>query len=369
MFLWLISMSALAGYGEIVIADDGEAYPSWLERDVHMWTNMMRVDPVAFFGPESQWYTSCGIEDFLADEKTPKLPLYYDFDLNDAGRFHSKDMYENDWFEHSSSDGTSFGERVSRFYDESGYLGENIALGYPDGEAALVQGWMCSAGHRANIMTADFNELGVGVEGLYFTQDFAAGTLATDDPIAMGLHSPEYPLESTIFLADFQGFEPDTFDVVVDGRDHALDLTFGTPSQGVFSTEMTFIGEVDCHQYYFLWSLGTQTGTFPESGSYLLGTQCDSDTMWVNSQLPVGYGQDLPEERTEEDIQDEAQDQLDAADVDVVGCSCSTTSRPSVGGLWGRVGMWLLAGGLAVMRRKDHRPSARSTGYTVHVNR
>ena len=369
MFLWLISMPALAGYGEIVIADDGEAYPSWLERDVHMWTNMVRVDPEAFFGSESEWSLPCGVEDFREEEKTPKLPLYYDFDLNDAGRFHSKDMYENDWFEHSSSDGTSFAERVSRFYNESGHLGENIAMGYPDGEAAVMQGWMCSAGHRANIMNADYNELGVGVQSLFFTQDFAAGTKETDGPIAMGLHSPEYPLTSTVFIADFQGFAPDTFDVVVDGRDHALDLTFGTVSQGVFTAEMSFIGEVDCYQYYFLWSIGTLTGTFPENGSYLFGTQCDSETMWVSSQLPVGYGQEPPQERTEEEIQDEAQEQLDEADVDIVGCSCSATKGPKLSGLWGRLGMWLLAGGLVAMRRKDRRPSSLSTGYTVRVNR
>jgi len=157
--------------------------------------------------------------------------------------------------------------------------------------------------------------------------------------------------------------------VVINGRDHAMDLTFGTASRGVFTTEMSFIGEVDCHQYYFLWSLGTQTGTFPERGSYLLGTQCDSETMWVSSQLPVGYGQDPPVEHTDEEIQEEAQAQLDESDVDVVGCSCSAGAGSNLSRMSGRLGMWLLAGGLAVMRRKDRRPSSRSTGYTVRVNR
>ena len=74
-------------------------------------------------------------------------------------------------------------------------------------------------------------------------------------------------------------------------------------------------------------------------------------------------------DRTEEEIQDEAQEQLDEADVDIVGCSCSATASPQFGGMWGRLGMWLLAGCLAVMRRKDRRPKSRSTGYTVRVNR
>ncbi len=351
MLLWLISLSAIAGYGEIVIAEDGEAYPSWLERDVHMWTNMVRVDPDAFFGPDSSWTTPCGIEDFTASESTPKNPLYYDFDLNDAGRYHSVDMYDNDWFDHASSDGTSFPERMGRFYDESGMIGENIALGYPDGEAAVLQGWMCSAGHRANIMNADYNELGVGVKGLYFTQDFALGTTETTGPIAMGLQSPELPLGPVEFLVDFQGAAPDEFVVVVDGRDTPVHVLFGSPSRGVYQTEMTLIGDVDCHQYYFHWERGYESWTFPEEGSYLFGTDCSSDTMWIDSQLPIGYstGATGP---SEEEIVDEAQEQLSKADVDVVGCSCSTSSTPVGNRLASLTGILLLLGGLISRRRK-----------------
>jgi hypothetical protein len=355
MLLWLISMSAFADYGEIIIADDGEAYPSWLERDVHMWTNMMRVDPVAFFGPESEWTLPCDLDDFETDEKTPKNPLYYDFDLNDAGRFHSIDMYDNDWFDHASSDGTSFGDRMGRFYDESGMIGENIAMGYPDGQAALLQGWMCSAGHRANIMLDSYNELGVGVEGLYFTQDFAAGDTETSAPVAMGLHSPEYPLGAVEFLVDFQGAEPTSFNVVVDGRATPVELLYGSASRGVYQTDMTLISESDCHQYYFSWEQSMQSGTFPEAGSYLFGTDCSSDTMWIDTQLPIG-GSGSSGGATEAEIRDEAQEQLSKSDVDVVGCSCSSGGNALAGRALNRagttVGMLALIGGLFSRRRK-----------------
>lgn len=352
MLLWAISLSAFASYGEIVIADDGEAYPSWLERDVHMWTNMVRVAPETFYGPDSIWETPCGIEEFEAEETSPKNPLYYDFDLNDAGRFHSADMYDNEWFDHASSDGTSFPDRMARFYDESGMLGENIAAGYPDGEAALLQGWMCSAGHRSNIMSAGYNELGVGVKGLYFTQDFASGTTETTEPIAMGLHSPEYPLGPVEFLVDFQGAAPDEFSVVVDGRATPVTVLFGSPSRGVYQTEMTLLSEVDCHQYYFFWERDYQSGTFPEEGSYLFGTDCSSDTMWIDSQLPIGGSGGSDAGMTEEEIREEAQEQLSKADVDIVGCSCSAQPASTPDRLAAQLGMWALLGGLMYRRRK-----------------
>lgn len=352
MLLWAISMTAFAGYGEIVVADDGDAYPSWAERDVHMWTNAVRVDPEAFFGLDSAWATPCDISDFEESEQTAKNPLYYDLTLNDAGRYHSIDMYDNEWFDHASSDGTSFPDRMARFYDESGMVGENIAVGYPDAEAALLQGWMCSAGHRANIMNADYNELGVGVEGLYYTQDFALGTTETTGPIAMGLHAPEYPLDSVEFLVDFQGAAPDDFAVVVNGRDTPVSVVFGSPSRGVYQTEMTMLGDVDCHQYYFAWERGYESGTFPEVGSYLFGTDCSSDTMWIDSQLPIGGDGRSADDMTEAEIREEAQDQLSKADVDIVGCSCSAKPNRSARSLSAQLGIWALIGGLLVRRRR-----------------
>ena len=74
MLLWLFSIPALAGYGDV----SAEGYPSWVERDVHLWTNIVRLDPEAFFGPESMVARACDIDDFVGDEGTPKAPLFYD---------------------------------------------------------------------------------------------------------------------------------------------------------------------------------------------------------------------------------------------------------------------------------------------------
>ena len=55
-------------------------------------------------------------------------------------------------------------------------MGENIAAGYPT-PAAVMDAWMNSAGHRANILNCAFAEIGVGHAtggpfGAYWTQDF-----------------------------------------------------------------------------------------------------------------------------------------------------------------------------------------------------
>jgi uncharacterized protein YkwD len=57
-----------------------------------------------------------------------------------------------------------------------GRLAENVALGYPDAET-VVQGWMTSRGHRANILNSDVAETGIAIArssagGLYYCQVF-----------------------------------------------------------------------------------------------------------------------------------------------------------------------------------------------------
>ena len=273
-------MSAIAGYGDV--SEDG--YPSWAERDVHIWTNMMRVDPEEFFGPGNDWGASCDFSDFYASEREMMAPLYYDFNLNDAARFHSIDMWENDWFDHPSSDGTSFGARMGRFYTDSSWVGENIAMGYPDAMVAVVHGWMCSAGHRANIMNADYNELGTGVVSTYYTQDFANGDVFTASPIAMGNHNPMMPAGSVNFFVDYQGGEPDRIQVMVDGVPTDLDLEFGEADQGVYTATISMpvlpATAPNCHSYYFRWEAGDDRGSFPEEGSYLFGSTCPEENMW-----------------------------------------------------------------------------------------
>ncbi len=105
--------------------------------------------------------------------------------LDDASRYHAKDMADDNYFEHDSYDrsGSSlvkvcaWSGRISSYYPGWSNLGENIAAGYSTPES-VMNGWMNSDGHRANILRDTFWEIGVGYyEGggnyyRYWVQDF-----------------------------------------------------------------------------------------------------------------------------------------------------------------------------------------------------
>jgi uncharacterized protein YkwD len=94
--------------------------------------------------------------------------------LDTAARLHAEDMAANDYFSHDSQDGRSPSDRADAQGFEGG-VGENIAAGYPDAEA-VMQGWMDSEGHRANILNCDYEVIGIGVADrdgtLYWVQNF-----------------------------------------------------------------------------------------------------------------------------------------------------------------------------------------------------
>ncbi|MEW2355195.1 CAP domain-containing protein [Spirillospora sp. NPDC029432] len=101
-------------------------------------------------------------------------PLRIDTRLVRSARAHSRDMAANDYFSHTSKNGDSPWKRM----EDAGYPSpgaENIAKGYPTAEA-VVEGWMNSPGHRANILNCDLRAIGVGMAagggGPYWTQNF-----------------------------------------------------------------------------------------------------------------------------------------------------------------------------------------------------
>ncbi|MFE5938393.1 CAP domain-containing protein [Streptomyces sp. NPDC056470] len=90
-----------------------------------------------------------------------------------AGAF-STDMAARGFFDHTDPDGDTPWDRASQA-GVSGMGGENIARGQVDA-AAVMDSWMNSDGHRANILNCDYKTLGVGVHfadgGPWWTQDF-----------------------------------------------------------------------------------------------------------------------------------------------------------------------------------------------------
>lgn len=100
--------------------------------------------------------------------------LRVDSRLRTAARAHSKDMRVRHYFEHNSLDGRTPWDRIKAAgYSTPG--AENIAMGYASAKA-VVDGWMNSPGHRANILNCSLKAIGIGVEygtgGPWWTQDF-----------------------------------------------------------------------------------------------------------------------------------------------------------------------------------------------------
>jgi uncharacterized protein YkwD len=108
--------------------------------------------------------------------KTGCSPVAANDALAKAARDHSTDMAKNNYFSHTSLDGTQFADRISRAGYQWRGAGENIAKGQRT-PADVMNAWMNSSGHRANIVNCGFRDLGVGLayDGTntpLWTQDF-----------------------------------------------------------------------------------------------------------------------------------------------------------------------------------------------------
>ena len=99
--------------------------------------------------------------------------LALDETLCGYARVKSQDMHDQGYFSHTSPTYGSPFDMMRSFGVSYRSAGENIAMGYSTPEA-VVAAWMNSAGHRANILSANYTTLGVGYveDGGYWTQWF-----------------------------------------------------------------------------------------------------------------------------------------------------------------------------------------------------
>ncbi|MEV6979084.1 CAP domain-containing protein [Kitasatospora sp. NPDC093806] len=104
-------------------------------------------------------------------------PLTADAKLNTAAQVHSDDMANRNFFDHASPEGYHADHRIEAAGYRWSSWGENIARGQKD-PAAVMDSWMNSPGHRANILNCSFKQIGVGVRtgtgGPWWTQVFAS---------------------------------------------------------------------------------------------------------------------------------------------------------------------------------------------------
>lgn len=74
-----------------------------------------------------------------------------------------KDMFDKQYFEHINPQGEGASDVAKDVNYQYIAIGENIALGNFEDDKVLVQAWMDSPGHRANILNTKFTEIGIAV--------------------------------------------------------------------------------------------------------------------------------------------------------------------------------------------------------------
>lgn len=116
--------------------------------------------------------------DLVNKERTDRgiKTLKFDEKLRVVARAHSGDMFTRGYFAHYSPEGLTVADRVLKAEVDFLVVGENLA--YAPSLDLAHQGLMNSPGHKANILSTDFNRIGIGVQdggvyGMMFTQVFA----------------------------------------------------------------------------------------------------------------------------------------------------------------------------------------------------
>ncbi|MDP4090384.1 MAG: SafA/ExsA family spore coat assembly protein [Bacillota bacterium] len=103
-------------------------------------------------------------------------PLTQNWQLSRVARYKSQDMANKNYFSHTSPTYGSPFTMMENFGIQFTAAGENIAMGQTN-PSAVMTSWMNSPGHRSNILSPTYNQIGVGLATSsngtkYWTQQF-----------------------------------------------------------------------------------------------------------------------------------------------------------------------------------------------------
>ncbi len=261
--LFLITNSAERGYGDWLV--DYPGFPDMKDRRILLLTNTCRMDPIGY---RDEYLGNYNI---LLSQNYPAVdPLYWQIDLNRVARVHSEDQAQNG-MSHSSSDGTSFSDRVKSYYTKSGWIAENIAAGNNNAEATIWQ-WLMDLvdyqnqipaednsgddGHRKNIMSSNYKEMGAGYAygpakyNHFWTQDFGGGTPSYNNPISSAAHFIEG--NESIFMATYKdpaGNVPQKAVLNIEGDEYSASIFLGNSDKGTYKVSLPKADS--CRNYFF----------------------------------------------------------------------------------------------------------------------
>jgi len=159
-------------------------------------------------------------------------PLIWHYGLAHISRLHSLDMALNNFMSHDSFDGRTFSQRIDQAGINWSAIRENVAAGQQTPQA-VVNAWMNSPGHRANILAPNVTHLGVGfhVNGLRWTQKFATTTTPGDTPLPLSMSATlavaaTAPVGTELLITATNAY----------GGNHTITVTIAAPSSTVVPT-------------------------------------------------------------------------------------------------------------------------------------
>lgn len=180
-------------------------------------TNAFRANPDAFASDYP-----CSYEQWRNEAVTKSLvTLSVDSTLTRMAQLHTDDQARMNSMTHTGSDGSSLQIRADRVAYDWSSLGENVAVGFTTAKQ-VVLAWACSPGHRKNLLSCDFDSIGLGVaesaQGrIYYTQNFGCDggrscgcsstpTSIPEPTIALPIELPE-PVEPEPETTTFEQLE------------------------------------------------------------------------------------------------------------------------------------------------------------------
>jgi hypothetical protein len=273
--------SAFAGYGDKV-----NGLPNWQERAILVLTNACRMAPTQY----RDKYLGATYNILLPANYPAVPPVYWNLALNGSARFHAIQMADTCGMTHNSCNGDAFSTRIQLFYNNKSYtIGEDIAAGNTNPSATMTQ-WLldeqngtvpldnttCGTsrcdGHRWNIMSKSYREMGTGYAygpqtyNYFWCQDLGGGAPEFGNPIVSAAHL-FIETGKTTFLADYfdAAGKPSNPSLYVDNQKSSMTLLMGADSAGTYSVSLA--KTTSCRNYYFTFTNAKGTlFRYPETG-------------------------------------------------------------------------------------------------------
>lgn len=164
--MWKIAVKFQVGLSEIISANPQVSNPALIYPNQVLNIPLMDESITSF---EQQ------VIDLTNEKRASRglKPLNANWELSRVARYKSQDMANNKYFSHTSPTYGSPFNMIKNFGIKYRSAGENIAYGQRT-PAQVVNSWWNSAGHRANMLNANYTDIGVGyvANGNYWTQMF-----------------------------------------------------------------------------------------------------------------------------------------------------------------------------------------------------